>query len=93
MHSGGSMTGGSVSSRSVNFFSRERELKELTEKLSSGQAELEKLLNAMHDGQQEKDERFRAGKEIKGVTCCEEHHPSPSCRCDVIDAYCYQCKY
>ena len=41
MHSGGSMTGGSVSSRNVNLFSRERELKELTEKLTAGQEELE----------------------------------------------------
>ena len=56
MHSGGSMTGGSVSSKTVNFFSRERELKELTEKLSEGQAELERLLIAMRDGQKEKDE-------------------------------------
>ncbi len=55
MHSGGSMTGGSVSSRSVNFFSRERELKELTEKLSAGQEELEGFLRAMQAGQQEKD--------------------------------------
>ena len=55
MHSGGSMTGGSVSSRSVNLFSRERELKELTEKLASGREELEKLLRAMRDGQQAKD--------------------------------------
>ena len=55
MHSGGSMTGGSVSSRSVNFFSRERELKELTAKLSDGQAELENLLRAMREGQSEKD--------------------------------------
>ncbi|MBR2824004.1 MAG: chromosome segregation protein SMC [Clostridia bacterium] len=55
MHSGGSMTGGSVSSRSVNLFSRERELKELTEKLSVGQSELEGLLSAMREGQREKD--------------------------------------
>ena len=55
MHSGGSMTGGSVSSRSVNLFSRERELKELTEALSSGQDELERLLKCMRDGQAEKD--------------------------------------
>lgn len=55
MHSGGSMTGGSVSSRSVNFFSRERELKELTEKLSAGQEELEGFLRAMQAGQQAKD--------------------------------------
>ena len=55
MHSGGSMTGGSVSSRSVNLFSRERELKELTEKMTAGQADLERLLKRMQDGQAEKD--------------------------------------
>jgi len=55
MHSGGSMTGGSVSSRSVNLFSRERELKELTEALGKGQDELERLLKQMRDGQAEKD--------------------------------------
>ena len=55
MHSGGSMTGGSVSSRSVNLFSRERELKELTEALSAGQDELERLLKEMQRGQAEKD--------------------------------------
>ena len=56
MHSGGSMTGGSVSSRNVNLFTRERELKELTEKLSRGQDELERLLKQMQDGQKRKDE-------------------------------------
>ena len=56
MHSGGSMTGGSVSSRTVNLFSRERELKELTEKLTAGQGELEALLKAMKDGQLRKDQ-------------------------------------
>ena len=55
MHSGGSMTGGSVSSNNVNLFTRERELKELTEKLSAGQDELEKLLRQMQDGQKRKD--------------------------------------
>ena len=55
MHSGGSMTGGSVSSRSVNLFSRERELKELTERLNSGQDELERLRAAMQEGQRAKD--------------------------------------
>ena len=55
MHSGGSMTGGSVSSRNVNFFSRERELKELTEKVNAGQRDMETLLRAMKDGQGEKD--------------------------------------
>ena len=55
MHSGGSMTGGSVSSRSVNLFSRERELKELTAQLAAGQKELEALLQAMRQGQARKD--------------------------------------
>ena len=55
MHSGGSMTGGSVSSRTVNLFTRERELKELEEKLSKGQDELEALLRRMQDGQARKD--------------------------------------
>ena len=55
MHSGGSMTGGSVSSRSVNLFSRERQLKELTAALNAGQDELERLLKSMRDGQAEKD--------------------------------------
>ena len=56
MHSGGSMTGGSVSSKSVNLFTRERELKELTEKLAEGQAELERLLKTMQEGQARKDQ-------------------------------------
>ena len=56
MHSGGSMTGGSVSSRTVNLFSRERELKELTETLRTGQEELERLLGAMQEGQRKKDD-------------------------------------
>ena len=55
MHSGGSMTGGSVSSRTINLFSRERELKELTDALSAGQDELERLLKEMQDGQAVKD--------------------------------------
>ena len=63
MHSGGSMTGGSVSSRNVNLFSRERELKELTEKLADGQTELEKLLKAMQEGQREKDALKRESAE------------------------------
>ena len=50
------MTGGSVSSRTMNLFSRERELKELTETLSVGQDELERLLREMQRGQAEKDE-------------------------------------
>ncbi|MDO5436440.1 MAG: chromosome segregation protein SMC [Clostridia bacterium] len=56
MHSGGSMTGGSTASRSVNLFSRERELKELTQQLCDGQNELERLLRIMQDGQKRKDD-------------------------------------
>ena len=55
MHSGGSMTGGSISSKTLNLFSRERELKELTEALSAGQEELERLLREMQFGQADKD--------------------------------------
>ena len=55
MHSGGSMTGGSVSSKALNLFSRERELKELTEALAAGQEELERLLQEMRQGQADKD--------------------------------------
>lgn len=50
------MTGGSVSSRTANLFSRERELKEMTEALSAGQDALEKLLREMKDGQACKDQ-------------------------------------
>ena len=39
----------------MNLFTRERELKELTEKLSTGQDELERLLKQMQDGQERKD--------------------------------------
>ena len=42
MHSGGSMTGGSTQSRAVNLLGRERELKELTERLRKGKTELER---------------------------------------------------
>ena len=55
MHSGGSMTGGSSSAQSMNLFTRERELKELTENMTAGQAELERLLAQMRDGQARKD--------------------------------------
>ena len=55
MHSGGSITGGSVAGKTMNLFSRERELKELTEKLTAGQEELEGLLKAMRDGQADKE--------------------------------------
>ena len=69
MHSGGSMTGGSVSSQNVNLFTRERELKELTAKLSAGQDELEKLLRQMQDGQKRKD-----GLKERSAGALEELH-------------------
>ena len=56
MHSGGSMTGGSASSNAVNLFTRERELKELVQRLEEGQTELERLLREMQEGQARKDE-------------------------------------
>lgn len=56
IHSGGSMTGGSTGTKATNLFTRERELKELTEKLDQGQTELERLLHIMQDGQKNKDE-------------------------------------
>ena len=62
MHSGGSMTGGSVSSKALNLFSRERELKELTEALSAGQEELERLLREMQQGQADKDATSRKSR-------------------------------
>ena len=55
MHSGGSMTGGSVSSKTVNLFTRERELREITARMQDGQNELERLLDAMREGQARKD--------------------------------------
>ena len=69
MHSGGSMTGGSVSSKAVNLFSRERELKELTEKVEAGQKELEALLNTMREGQARKDRM-----KVRSADALEELH-------------------
>ena len=69
MHSGGSVTGGSVSSQNVNLFTRERELKELTGKLGAGQDELEKLLRQMQDGQKRKD-----GLKERSAGALEELH-------------------
>ena len=45
MHSGGSMTGGSMKGKTTNFLSREREIKELTAKLK----EDERALNALRE--------------------------------------------
>ena len=43
MHSGGSMTGGSVQSRMVSLLSRSRELREMTDAVGKGREELTKL--------------------------------------------------
>ena len=60
MHSGGSMTGGSVQSKVSNFLSRERELKELTETLTRGKAELDAMKLKLQQGQQKKMELRQA---------------------------------
>ena len=54
MHSGGSMTGGSAQSKVSNLLSRERELKELTETLRTGKADLEAMKQRLASGQQKK---------------------------------------
>ena len=54
MHSGGSMTGGSAQSKVSNFLSRERELKELTEKLRTGRAELDAMKLRLQESQEKK---------------------------------------
>lgn len=53
MHSGGSMTGGSAQSKVSNLLSRERELKELTAKLQTGRAELDRCRQDLAQRQQE----------------------------------------
>ncbi len=60
MHSGGSMTGGSTQSKVSNFLSRERELKELTEALQRGRAELDAMKAKLAEGQQRKAELRQA---------------------------------
>ena len=57
MHSGGSMTGGSAQSKVSNLLSRERELKELTAKLQTGRAELEKCRQELAQRQQMAQEK------------------------------------
>lgn len=57
MHSGGSMTGGSVQSKVSNLLSRERELKELTAKLQTGRAELDKCRQELTQRQQTAQEK------------------------------------
>ena len=57
MHSGGSMTGGSAQSKVSNLLSRERELKELTAKLQTGRAELDKCRQELTQRQQMAQEK------------------------------------
>lgn len=57
MHSGGSMTGGSAQSKVSNLLSRERELKELTTKLQTGRAELDKCRQELTQRQQTAQEK------------------------------------
>lgn len=56
MHSGGSMTGGSAQSRMVNLLSREREVKELEEKLRTGKARLDTMRERLTAAQEERAE-------------------------------------
>ena len=55
MHTGGSMTGGSAQSKMVNLLSRQRELKDLTERLKKGRAELDEMKAALADAQERKN--------------------------------------
>ena len=57
MHSGGSMTGGSAQSKVSNLLSRERELKELTAKLQTERAELDKCRQELTQRQQTAQEK------------------------------------
>ncbi len=57
MHSGGSMTGGSAQSKVSNLLSCERELKELTAKLQTGRAELDKCRQELTQRQQTAQEK------------------------------------
>ena len=57
MHSGGSMTGGAAQSKVSNLLSRERELKELTAKLQTGRAELDKCRQELTQRQQMAQEK------------------------------------
>ena len=57
MHSGGSMTGGSAQSKVSNLLSRERELKELTAKLQTGRAELDKCRQELTQRQKTAQEK------------------------------------
>ena len=55
MHSGGSMTGGSIKAQVTNLFGREREMKELEQTLRDGKGKLEKLRSDYTAAQQKRD--------------------------------------
>ena len=59
MHSGGSMTGGSMRGKTSNFLSREREIKELTARLSQDEKTLETLREDMKTMQERQAEARR----------------------------------
>ena len=59
MHSGGSMTGGSMRGKTSNFLSREREIKELTARLSQDEKTLEALREDMKTMQERQAEARR----------------------------------
>ena len=53
MHSGGSMTGGSVQSRATGLLSREREVKELAEALKTGKVRFDRMKEELKEKQEE----------------------------------------
>ena len=55
MHSGGSMTGGSVQSKMTNLLGREREIKELSASIEQEKANLARMRETLNDRQQAKD--------------------------------------
>jgi len=59
MHSGGSMTGGSMRGKTSNFLSREREIKELTARLQEDEKTLESLREDMKTMQERQQEARR----------------------------------
>ena len=56
MHSGGSMTGGSIKAQVTNLFGREREMKELEQSIRTGKTALESLRSDYAAMQQQRDD-------------------------------------
>ncbi len=81
MHSGGSMTGGSVTSRVTSLLSREREISEhreklsnLTERLDALQAEMRELEDARAALKQRRSELFEENRQQEIACTREEAH-------------------